>query len=319
MEVLEDRGPVPSVGSGLSEGSVVTIGAYDGVHLGHQYVIGEVRRLAATLGTASAVVTFDRHPAAIVRPESAPKVLTDLPQKLELLAGAGVDYALVVHFDASRSQESAEDFVTEVLVGQLRARAVVVGEDFHFGHRRRGNVELLASMGAGHGFEVEGLALIGIQAPVSSTRIRQLVAAGDVEAAAAMLGRNHEVRGRVNRGDGRGHQLGFPTANLEVPGDICLPADGIYAGWYQRPDGTFHPAALSLGRRPTFYHDADASLLEAYLLDFDGDLYGERAAVRFVTRLRDEERFDSTDALVDQMARDVLATRRALAGRGPGN
>ena len=312
MEVLADRGPAPSTGS------VVTIGAYDGVHLGHQHVIGEVRALAAAQGAASAVVTFDRHPASIVRPDSAPKVLTDLPQKLELLAAAGVDRTLVIHFDEARSRESAEDFVTEVLVGRLGARAVVVGRDFHFGHKRRGNVELLASMGVELGFEVRGIPLVGTDAPVSSTRIRQLLAAGDVESAAAMLGRNHEVRGHVCRGDGRGRDLGFPTANIEVPADVCLPADGIYAGWYQRPDGSVHAAALSQGRRPTFHDGAGPSLLEAYLLDFDGDLYGEPAAVRFLSRLRDEERFESIDDLVAQIAQDVIATRHVVAGRASG-
>ena len=311
MEVLEGGAQVPP------PGCVVTIGAYDGVHIGHQHVIARVRALAADLGLASAVVTFDRHPATVVRPESAPKLLTDLPQKLELLAACGVDYCLVVHFDQARSEESAEDFVTEELAGRLHARQIVVGQDFHFGHGRRGDVALLQRMGATLGFGVLGLPLVGGHgegdAPVSSTRIRRLLAAGHVEAAAAMLGRDHEVRGVVERGDGRGRQLGFPTANVAVAADICLPADGIYAGWFRRPAGQRHPAALSLGTRPTFYDHAGAALLEAYLLDFDGDLYDQPAAVTFHTRIRDEVRFDSVDALVAQMDRDVAATRQALA------
>ncbi|MDP9074261.1 MAG: bifunctional riboflavin kinase/FAD synthetase [Actinomycetota bacterium] len=311
MEILDE-------GSAAPDGSVVTIGAYDGVHLGHQYLIGRVRAMATDLGCASAVVTFDRHPAAVVRPASAPKLLTDLDQKLELLAETGIDHAVVIRFDQARSEESAEDFVTDVLVGQLRSRSVVVGHDFHFGHHRRGNVELLTRMGAGFGFDVHGLTLVGDGSggpPVSSTRIRQLLTEGQVEAAAGMLGRNHQVRGTVRRGDGRGGPLlGFPTANVDVPGDICLPADGIYAGWYQGPGGQAHPAALSLGRRPTFYADAKSSLLEAYLLDFEGDLYGQPAFVRFLTRLRGEERFDSVEALVAQMGRDVTAARQALSG-----
>jgi riboflavin kinase/FMN adenylyltransferase len=310
MEVLEDGDRASATGS------VVTIGAYDGVHLGHRYVIKQVRALAADLGASSAVVTFDRHPATIVRPESAPKLLTDLDQKLELLAEAGVDTTLVIRFDQARSQESAEDFVTTVLAGQLHARAVVVGWDFRFGHGRQGDIALLQAMGRDLGFEVHGLDLVAPGddggAPVSSTRIRQLLAEGAVDGAADLLGRDHEVRGRVQRGDGRGRELGFPTANVAVPADICLPADGIYAGWYRGPGGRLRPAALSLGRRPTFYDRAEASLLEAYLLDFDGDLYEQPAAVRFHSRIRDEERFDSIGELVAQMDRDVTATRHSL-------
>ena len=309
MEVIRDLAACPRP----EQGTVVTIGAYDGVHLGHRALIAEVRDRAAHLGCASAVVTFDRHPAMVVRPESAPKLLTDLEQKLELLDETGVDYVLVVHFDEARSQESAEDFVHDVLVGCVNAKAVVVGHDFHFGHGRRGNVALLTQLGAEAGFDVLGIRLAGdAAAAYSSTRIRALLAQGDVVTVAAMLGRLHEVRGVVTRGDARGRELGFPTANVRVPGEILLPADGIYAGWYRRPDGARHMAALSVGRRPTFYEHADASLLEAYLLDFDGDLYDEPAAVQFVARLRDEERFDSVDALVRRIGDDVAATRSVL-------
>ena len=300
-------------------GCVVTIGAYDGVHVGHQYVIAQVRAMAAELGAASAVATFDRHPATVVRPSSAPKLLTDLSQKMELLGSCGVDFGLVIRFDQARSEESAEDFVTTVLAGQLRARAVVIGQDFHFGHGRKGDVDLLQRMGADLGFAVHGLSLVGrgrgdeSGPPVSSTHIRQLLAAGRVDEAATMLGRDHQVRGIVRRGDARGRTLGFPTANVAVPSDICLPADGIYAGWYRHPGGNAHPAALSLGTRPTFYDHGDTSLLEAYLLDFEGDLYDQAAEVSFHSRIRAEERFDSVEALVAQMDRDVTATREALA------
>ena len=296
-------------------GCVVTIGAYDGVHLGHRALIGRVRGMAGELGAASAVVTFDRHPAMVVRPDSAPKLLTDLDQKLELLAAAGVDYTLVIHFDEARSKESADDFVTEVLVGCLRARAVVVGHDFHFGRNRQGNVAFLQEMGAMHSFDVLGINLVGDaeNEPVSSTRIRRLLVNGDVAGAAALLDRPHEVRGVVMRGDARGgSQLGYPTANVSVPDEILLPADGIYAGWYETPDRAVHAAAISLGRRPTFYEHAETSLLEAYLLDFDGDLYDQPAKVRFVQRLRGEEKFETVDALIAQMGDDVEAARRAL-------
>ena len=312
MEVIRDLRACPR----LEGGSVVTIGAYDGVHLGHRAVIDEVRQRAGQLGSATAVVTFDRHPATVVRPESAPKLLTDLDQKLELLAATGVDYTVVVHFDLARSQESAEDFVREILVGCLGARSVVVGHDFHFGHRRRGNVALLQQMGGELGFDVLGLRLSADPGAevYSSTRVRAVLLAGDVAQASLLLGRPHEVRGRVAVGDRRGQELGFPTANVAVPTDILLPGDGIYAGWYRTPDGRLHMAAVNLGRRPTFYEHAESSLLEAYLLDFSGDLYGQPAAVQFVARLRDEERFDSVGALVAQTERDVEEARRALGG-----
>jgi riboflavin kinase/FMN adenylyltransferase len=293
----------------------VTIGAYDGVHLGHRLVIDRVRRVAMEQDLASAVVTFDQHPAAVVRPESAPRLLTDLDQKLELLGDTGVDYVLVVRFDQARSEESAEDFVREVLVGCLDTRAVVVGHDFHFGYKRRGNVALLQTMGAELGFDVTGLRLFpggpgGL--PVSSTRIRELLTAGEVGEAAALLGRPHQVRGIVTPGDRRGHGLGFPTANVGVPDLVAVPADGVYGGWYLRPDGVRRPAAISVGRRPTFYEDRALVLLEAYILDFDGDLYGEAARVEFVAHLRGQARFESVEELVAQMDRDVVATRQVL-------
>ena len=316
MEVLRDLSACPRPPGGTA----VTIGAYDGVHLGHRAVAAEVGRRASARGLATAVVTFDRHPASVVRPESAPRLLTDLDQKLELLGDTGVDYCLVITFDEARSHESADEFVREVLVGCLAARVVVVGDDFHFGHKRSGNVDLLRTMGAELGFDVEGLELVDAQGRpadeagrVSSTRIRHALVEGDLERANALLGRAHEVRGVVAHGDERGRELGFPTANVSVPGDILLPADGIYAGWFERADGSTHPAAISLGRRPTFYVEAHASLLEAHLLDFDGDLYDEHVKVRFAARLRGEERFDSVEALIEQIGRDCAEARRLLA------
>jgi riboflavin kinase/FMN adenylyltransferase len=293
----------------------VTIGAYDGVHLGHRHLLAEVRRRALERDLASVVVTFDRHPATVVRPESAPPILTDRQQKLELLAAAGIDRTLVVPFDRERANETAEEFVLEVLVRALGARLVVVGEDFHFGHGRAGNVALLTEMGARHGFDVEGMALEADASHqvVSSTRIRALLASCDVAAAAALLGRPHQVRGVVVHGDGRGgSELDFPTANVAVPEGVAMPGEGIYACWYERPDGSVHAAAASLGRRPTFHDVADAPVLEVFLLDFSGDLYGERARVSFVEHLRPERRFDSTEALVEQMTADVAAARATL-------
>jgi riboflavin kinase/FMN adenylyltransferase len=268
-------------------------------------------------------LTFDRHPAEVVRPESAPKVLTPLDQKLELLDATGyVDTTCVLTFDETRSREAAEDFVRTVLVDGLAARLVVVGADFHFGHRRHGNVRLLEQMGAELGFEVLGLGLISVEGdpsglPYSSTEIRRLLSAGDVSGAARLLGkppRPHEVRGSVMRGDERGRELGFPTANVSVPARICLPADGIYAGTFVAEDGVERTTAISLGRRPTFYADAPSSLLEAYVLDFEGDLYDQQVKVRFVERIRGEEQFASVDALVEQIHKDVEVTRSIVEG-----
>ncbi len=315
MEIIRADGPCPAP----AVGAAVTIGAYDGVHLGHRAVIAEVRRRAEAKGLRSAVVTFDRHPAMVVRPESAPRLLTDLDQKLELLESTGVDVALVVRFDEARAAESAEDFVREVIVGCLAAEEVVVGEDFHFGHGRAGNVDLLRRMGEELGFTVEGLGLrsaddvgVGGDEKVSSTAIRAALVAGDMDRATALLGRPHEVRGLVMTGDKRGRELGFPTANVAVPGEILLPADGIYAGWFVRADGTVLPAAVNLGRRPTFYEQAHASLLEAHVLDFDGDLYDEHVAVRFAARLHAEIKYPSVEALVTGIQADVVETRRVL-------
>jgi riboflavin kinase/FMN adenylyltransferase len=316
MEIRHHPGDCPAT----EHGSVVTIGAYDGLHLGHRHVIADVRAKAEEIGARSAVVTFDRHPASVLRPESAPKLLTDSTQKLELLATTGVDVTLVVRFDRERSEETAEDFVEQVLVGCLGARRVVVGADFHFGHGRRGDVALLRRMGEELGFEVTGVPLwtptaeagVVLDGPVSSTRIRQLLAGGDVEGAAALLGRPHQVRGVVEHGDKRGRELGYPTANVAVPAEIALPADGVYAGWYRRPGGGRLPAAVSFGRRPTFYVDAGLLLLEAHLLDFEADLYDEPAEVEFVSRLRGQQAFPSAAALIDQMGHDVVKARRVL-------
>ena len=323
VQVLRSNelGDVATRRSGATEReTVVTIGAYDGVHLGHRAVIAEVRRIADERGLQSAVVTFDRHPAEIVRPESAPRLLTDLDQKLELLESTGVDITLVVHFDEARSTETAEDFVNEVIVGALAAKVVVVGDDFHFGKDRRGNVVLLRSMGREFSFDVEGLSLFGDELAdgreggpkISSTRIRELLRDGRIVDARALLGRPYEVRGPVVHGDARGRTLGFPTANVAVPTEVCLPADGIYAGWYHRPDGVALPAALNLGRRPTFYAAQPYSLLEAFVIDWSGDLYDEPARVQFVERLRAEMKFESIDALVTQMHADVERARTVL-------
>ena len=264
MEVLHGLAPCPQ----LSLGSAASIGAYDGVHLGHRALIQRVRHLAAELGSASVVVTFDRHPARVVRPESAPRLLTDLEQKLELLSTTGLDYTLVLPFDKARSEETAEDFVTEVLAGCLRVRAVLVGHDFHFGHGRRGNVALLQDMGGRYGFEVHGITLIADAAgevPVSSTRIRELLAEGEVSAAAALLDRDHEVRGMSAAGN-----------QVEVPGEIQLPAAGHYVGTCARGGASHEPAVITVGD----YGDP-VSVLDVKLTDGGTWRPSEPAHVRF--------------------------------------
>lgn len=330
MRVLDESAGFPEGW----EATAVSIGAYDGLHLGHRALLGELQARARERGLASVVVTFDRHPAAVVRPSSAPMLLTDVDQKLELLATTGIDGVLVVRFDADRAAQPPESFVVEILVERLRARLVVVGSDFHFGRARRGNLALLSEMGRQHGFAVEGIDLVPAGTsppgrdevtvePISSTRIRSLLSEGRVEVAAALLGRDHEVRGVVVPGDGRGgRELGYPTANIRVPAEILLPKDGIYAGWATVGDGRPRAMVASIGTRPTFYdphgsRDGGAgdgrSLLEVHILDFSGDLYGEPLSVRFRRRLRDEAKFDSADDLVAQMDRDVSEARRLLA------
>lgn len=301
-----------------SVGTVLTIGAYDGVHRGHRKVIAEVCRLAEERGLGSAVVTFDRHPASVVRPESAPLLLTDLEQKLELLAATGVDQTLVVPFDEQRAAETAEDFVTNVLVGCLKVKLIVVGEDFHFGFRRLGNVALLREMGQALGFAVTGLGLVGMDGEpardheqVSSTFIRRALGRGDLARANAMLGRPYEVRGTVVKGDQRGRTLGFPTANVRVDASILLPADGVYAGRVELPSGERRDAALSLGTRPHFFNDGDL-LLEAHLIDFSGDLYGQEVNVSFEKNLRPQQKFENLEALVAQLEKDVASATQWL-------
>tara|TARA_Y100000768_G_scaffold59813_1_gene40430 strand:- start:3223 stop:4167 length:945 start_codon:yes stop_codon:yes gene_type:complete len=313
VEIIRDLAWSPT----LEQGSVVTVGEYDGVHRGHRTIVSEMHRLAAERGCATAVVTFDRHPATIVRPESAPLLLCDLDHKLELLAETGVDYTLVVEFTPEQAEVPAEVFARQVLVDCLQARAVVVGADFHFGKGRRGNVETLGVVGEEFGYEVIGLPLVkhltGEGEVISSTSIRAALSDGDVEKAHRLLGRPFEVRGVVTPGDRRGRTIGFPTANIPTTTDLQVPADGVYAAWYIREDGKQYPAAVNIGKRPTFYDDADRSLIEAHLIGFRGDLYGESAKVRFVRRLRGERKFEGIEALKEQLVKDVADASKCLS------
>jgi riboflavin kinase/FMN adenylyltransferase len=312
MQRILEGGVIPS----LPNGAVVAVGTFDGVHRGHQTVLSELRRQADELECPAVVVTFDRHPATVVRPQSAPRLLTALGQRLELLAGAGVDHVHVVRFDEDRSLESPDEFVREIVVGTWHARGTVQGEDFHFGHRRRGNLAWLHDAGARYGFKVAAVPMLvddGTGQIVSSDAIRRALQGCDLDSATRELGRLHEIHGVVEHGDERGRTIGFPTANVAVAGDIQLPADGVYAGWYHRPDGSVHRAAINIGRRPTFYAENGLLLVEAHLLDFDGDLYEEHARVQLETWLRGETRFGSIDDLKAQLVRDVDKTRQLAA------
>jgi riboflavin kinase/FMN adenylyltransferase len=293
--------------------SVVTIGVFDGVHRGHRQIIGHTAARARDLGHASLVVTFDPHPAEVVRPGSHPAVLTEAARKAELIEALGVDVLCVIPFTLEFSRLSPETFVHDVLVENLHAGAVVVGENFRFGHRAAGDVALLRHLGHRFGFTVEGAPLVPGPAGdtvVSSTYIRSCVDAGDVVAAAAALGRPHRLEGIVVRGDGRGRELGFPTANLTHTRWAAVPADGVYAAWLVRRGGDRLAAAVSVGSNPTF--SGRERRVEAYALDFTGDLYGERVALDFVARLREMRRYEDVAELVAQIDNDVAETRAAL-------
>ncbi len=289
----------------------MTIGVFDGVHKGHQQIIRHVASRAEELGAASVVVTFDPHPSEVVRPGSHPAILTEPVRKAELIESLGVDVLCVVPFTQQFSQLSAEEFVHDVLVEHLHARLVVVGENFRFGHRAAGDCDLLKLLGRTFGFEVEPADLVVDGSTIfSSTYIRSCVDAGDVEAAAAALGRPHRLEGVVVRGDQRGHELGFPTANLLCAPHAAIPADGVYAAWFQHR-GKTHRAAVSVGTNPTFA--GKDRRVEAYVLDFDGDLYGERVALDFVAHLREQRVYEGPEWLIEQIELDVAQTRSKLS------
>ncbi len=308
--------------------SVVTIGVFDGVHRGHQQILGHTVKKARETGVPAVVVTFDPHPSEVVRPGSHPAVLTEPGRKADLMATFGVDALCVIPFTVDFSRLSADTFVHDVLVDTLHASLVVVGENFRFGHKAAGDVTLLTRLGRTFGFGVEAAPLVASEATngseanggdtvYSSTYIRSLIAAGDVTTAAAALGRPHRLEGVVVRGDQRGRQLGFPTANLMSGPYAAVPADGIYAarvGWgHPGPVGleAVRIAAVSVGTNPTF--SGRERRVEAYILDFDGDIYGERLVVDFVARLREQRTYTEMAALMEQIDDDVAQTRALLA------
>lgn len=291
--------------------SVVCVGFFDGVHRGHRAIIERAVRHGERRGLRSAVVTFDRHPMEVIRPGSQPPLLQPHATRLRTLAATGVDVVVTVPFDDELRHLSPEAFIDRTLA-PLAPRQVVVGANFRFGHKAAGDVATLQDLGGPRGFDVEAVSLLELAGVVvSSTEIRRRLEVGDVETAAAMLGRPHVVEGVVVRGDKRGKELGFPTCNLAVDPRAAVPAIGIYAGVAHLPDGRAVDAAVSVGVNPTF--GGHEQRVEAHLLDFDEELYGAELGVDFRARLRDEERFDSVEALVEQMREDVDRARRALA------
>lgn len=288
----------------------MVIGNFDGVHRGHREVLAEASQSGHD---HLSVITFWPHPLVVLRPEQAPKLLTDLRSRIELLKQAGAREVRVVRFTPQVAAMSPERFV-EHFVLPLRPDRIVVGENFRFGHRAAGDVTTLARLGEGH-FRVDPLPLAAVADEIScSTAVREHLAAGDVEAAAQHLGRCFRFRGVVVVGDQRGRELGFPTANLTVPGDMAVPADGVYAGWLTRldtPGGERMPAAISVGTNPTF--DGADRRVETHVIDrADLELYGAEIAVDFVARIRGQVRFDGVESLIEQMHDDVAATRAAL-------
>ena len=296
--------------------SVVAVGVFDGVHIGHQQILARVVERARAGNLCPTVVTFDSHPALTLRPQNAPLLLTDLRQKLDLFASLGLERAVVLPFEDQLAATSADDFIREVLVDGLNVKAVVAGADFHFGSDREGSTGTLHVAGARSGFDVETVDLYHFpNAPeaVSSTAIRRALAGSRVADVVQMLGRPYAIRGVVIEGDRRGITVGFPTANIPVATDRAWPADGVYAGWFTDTDGTRHGCAINIGRRPTFFEHAEHSILEAHLLDFDGDLYGHEVQVEFLRFLRSERRFSGIDALAAQLKKDVDNARRIIA------
>ncbi|QNK80077.1 bifunctional riboflavin kinase/FAD synthetase [Nakamurella sp. PAMC28650] len=290
---------------------VLTVGVFDGLHRGHQELVHAAVTRAAEIGLPAVMMTFDPHPAEVVRPGSHPAELITLRRKAELAAELGVDVFVVLPFTPAMAATEPETFVHDVFVEKLHVASVVVGENFRFGHRGAGDVELLRSLGVKFGFTAQGVPLISKDSlTVTSTLVRATVDAGDVHAAAEALGRPHRVEGVVVHGDGRGgSELGYPTANLDVVPHGAIPGDGVYAGWFVLGDRR-SPAAISIGSNPTF--SGRVRTVEAFVLDEGANFYGRRVALDFVERLRGMVRYDSVAELIEQIGVDVEQTREIL-------
>ncbi len=310
MELLHAF-PAPDAGG---PASVVTIGSFDGVHLGHQRLLERVRTTASRDSLAPVAVTFDPHPRCVVDPAGCPPLLCSLEDRIKLLGRAGAARVVVVPFTRTLSEWSAEGFATTLIDG-LGMRVLVVGPGFALGRGREGNLEFLTRLGTQRGFKVITVAPVTRGGrPVSSGRIREAVASGSFSDAVSMLGRPYQLEGVVERGEGRGAGLGVPTANLGVDPARCIPAAGVYAGWLDTGDG-WRPAATGIGTRPTF--GGGAVTVESHLLDYDGDLYGRRVRLALRRRIRPERAFTSIAALQVAMARDIARTREIVARSTP--
>jgi riboflavin kinase/FMN adenylyltransferase len=292
--------------------SAVTIGKFDGVHLGHRGVLAQLSSLAADRGLDPVLVTFDRHPFSLLRPEACPEALTSNDQRAALLDGTDVVATLVLEFTRELSELEPDEFVEQILVRALDAKLVLTGADFRFGHRGAGRIDTLRELGARHGFEVVLLEDVQVQGErVSSTKIREHLAVGEVRQAAALLGRLPRVRSTVVHGDAIGREIGFPTANLDPVMEGFLPADGVYAAW-ARVDGIRYGAAVSIGNNPTF-EGIPARRTEAHLLDASLDAYGKTIELEFVEYIRPMVKFDGLDALVAALTADAERIRAVLA------
>ncbi|MEX1207399.1 MAG: bifunctional riboflavin kinase/FAD synthetase [Acidimicrobiia bacterium] len=307
MKVL--RGNPAEWDSGAGHG-VFAVGVFDGVHLGHRYVLSVLRDRAAETGLVAGVLTFEPHPLRIVAPDHAPAMLTGIDHRLELLAALGVEVTAVLEFDEKVREWTPARFLAETLAGPLAADLVVVGEDFRFGKDRIGDVALLGELGSQLGLTPEVVSLVGDDTPVSSTRIREMIIAGDVSGAAVSLARPHELWGEVVAGDGRGRTIGIPTANVAVPPEMAIPQLGVYAVTVGRHADEALPAVANVGVRPTF--GGEVETIEAHVLDFDGDLYGQHLRMRFIDRIRGEQKFESAEALLTQIGRDIEQARQLL-------
>jgi len=305
MDVYRSLAEVPR-----AEGRSIALGTFDGVHRGHRKVIATALERAGADGMRSMVVTFDPHPLQVLSPERPPQLLTSVETKADLVAGLGVDELLAIPFTPELSRRSADWFCAEVLVGALGARQVSVGANFRFGHGAEGDADLLRSRSE---FDTAVVPLVEYRgAPISSSRIRELVVAGDVGAAAELLGAAYRLDGKVVAGDARGRRLDMRTANIDPSPGLVVPGAGIYAGTGRVEGGAEVPAAISIGVRPTFERDGDLRV-EAHLIGWDSDLYGKRLQIVFLERLRDEVKFDSAEELVQQMNADVAQVREIVA------
>ena len=311
IQIISDNEVLPE----SVDRTVASIGVFDGVHKGHQKLLDLVKNKSMSEAIPSVVITFDQHPTEVTSPENAPKVLTPLSKKILLLDELGIDYVYVLAFDESRASTPAVEFIREIFVEAIRAKAIFVGEDFKFGYKRSGNVDLLKSEGQTLGISVNGVGLFNsepfTEEPISSTAIRKHLKDGELSLANEKLGRPYSMSGKVVPGDQRGRTIGFPTANIEFDEKMALPSDGVYAATYLGKGGVRKIAAVNIGKRPTFSNGVK-SIVEAHLLDFEGDLYGDDATLTFYKRIRSERKFSGLEEFQLQLGIDLTQIKELL-------